>query len=60
MGTTWSYTGGHILWLGKLKPYAAIDLAPPVDSKGCVGTNEVAVAVADGVITFGRTRHSLF
>ena len=50
MGTTWSYTGGpHTGW-GNLKPYAAIDLAPPVGSKGCVGTNEVAVAVADGVI----------
>jgi len=50
LGTTWSYTGGpHTGW-GNLKPYAAIDLAPPVGSKGCVGTNEVAVAVADGVI----------
>ncbi|HPS32488.1 MAG TPA: peptidoglycan DD-metalloendopeptidase family protein, partial [Anaerolineaceae bacterium] len=50
LGTTWSYTGGpHTGW-GNLKPWAAIDLAPPVGSKGCVGTNEVAVAVADGVI----------
>lgn len=50
LGTTWSYTGGPHTGFGNLKPYAAIDLAPPVGSKGCVGTNEVAVAVADGVI----------
>jgi len=49
-GETWSLTGGpHTGW-GNLKPWAAIDLAPPMAARGCGGTNEFALAVADGVI----------
>lgn len=49
-GTTWAYTGGpHTGW-GALRPYAAIDFAPPTDSQGCVPTNEFAVAMADGIV----------
>lgn len=49
-GSTWAYTGGpHTGW-GTLRPYAAIDFAPPTESQGCVPTNESAVAVADGIV----------
>ena len=49
-GTVWSYTGGpHAVW-GELKPYAALDFAPPTESQGCVHTDQFAVAVADGVV----------
>ncbi len=48
--TVWSYTGGpHGSW-GALKPWAAVDFAPPAVSAGCVATSAYAVAVADGVI----------
>ena len=49
-GTTWAYTGGpHTGW-GSLRPYAAIDFAPPTENQGCVPTNEYAVAMADGIV----------
>lgn len=49
-GTIWAYTGGpHTGW-GTLKPWAAIDFAPPSESAGCVATNAYSLAVADGVI----------
>jgi len=49
-GTVWAYTGGpHTGW-GTRKPYSAIDFAPPVESQGCVRTEQFAVAIADGVI----------
>ena len=49
-GTTWAYTGGpHTGW-GSLRPYAAIDFAPPTETQGCVPTNEFAVAMADGIV----------
>ena len=49
-GTVWAYTGGpHTGW-GSLRPWAAIDFAPPSERAGCVSTNQFATAVADGVI----------
>ena len=49
-GTTWAYTGGpHTGW-GSLRPYAAIDFAPPTETQGCVPTNEYSVAMADGIV----------
>lgn len=49
-GTVWAYTGGpHTGW-GELKPYAAIDFAPPLPTQGCVETEQYALAVADGIV----------
>jgi murein DD-endopeptidase MepM/ murein hydrolase activator NlpD len=49
-GQTWSLTGGpHTAW-GNLRPWAAIDFAPPMTVQGCAETQEFALAVADGVI----------
>ena len=49
-GTTWSYTGGpHTGW-GTRKPWAAIDFAPPLQTQGCVETEQYALAIADGVV----------
>jgi len=49
-GQTWSLTGGpHSAW-GSLRPWAAIDFAPPMTVQGCAETQEFALAVADGVI----------
>ncbi|HPK27114.1 MAG TPA: LysM peptidoglycan-binding domain-containing M23 family metallopeptidase [Anaerolineaceae bacterium] len=50
VGETWAYTGGpHGAW-GNLRPWAALDFAPPMHVSGCAGTNAFALAVADGVI----------
>ena len=49
-GTVWAYTGGpHSSW-GDLKPWGAIDFAPPLPTQGCVETEQFALAVADGII----------
>jgi len=49
-GVVWAYTGGpHTGW-GTRKPWAAIDFAPPSKTQGCVGTEQFAVAIADGVV----------
>ncbi len=49
-GTTWAYTGGpHTGW-GRLKPWAAIDFAPPMNEAGCVPTEQYTTAVADGIV----------
>ncbi len=49
-GQTWALTGGpHTAW-GNLRPWAAIDFAPPMNVQGCTETQEFALAVADGVI----------
>ena len=49
-GQTWSLTGGpHTAW-GSLRPWAAIDFAPPMVAQGCGETSEFALAVSDGVI----------
>jgi len=47
---TWAFTGGpHAAW-GNLHPWAAIDLAPPLPTRGCIGTSEFVLAVTNGVI----------
>ena len=49
-GKTWAFTGGpHTGW-GDGEPFAAIDFAPPAVVGGCIGTEEWATAVADGII----------
>jgi murein DD-endopeptidase MepM/ murein hydrolase activator NlpD len=49
-GETWVLTGGpHTGW-GSLMPWAALDFAPPAVVGGCVPTNKMAVAVADGTV----------
>ncbi len=49
-GLSWAYTGGpHSAW-GDGSPLAALDFAPPAVVGGCSVTNEIAVALADGVI----------
>jgi LasA protease len=46
----WAFTGGpHTGW-GEGEPFAALDFAPPAVVGGCVETNELATAVADGVV----------
>lgn len=50
-GKSWAYTGGpHAAW-GDGSPWAAIDFAPPAVVGGCSETTEIAVAMADGVIS---------
>lgn len=54
-GKSWAYTGGpHSPW-GDGSPLAAIDFAPPAVVGGCSETNEIAVALADGIITRTET-----
>lgn len=49
-GKSWAYTGGpHTAW-GDGSPFAAIDFAPPAVVGGCSQTNEIVVALADGII----------
>lgn len=49
-GKLWAFTGGpHSPW-GDGSPGAALDFAPPAVVGGCAETNEVATAVADGII----------
>jgi LysM repeat protein len=49
-GHAWSFTGGpHSAWGGAaLRPWAAIDFAPPVH--GCDISNVPVVAMADGIV----------
>ncbi len=49
-GITWAYTGGPHTGFGTGDPLAAIDFAPGAMSSGCVTTNELATAVALGVV----------
>lgn len=50
-GKSWAFTGGpHSAW-GDGSPLAALDFAPPAVVGGCVETSEIAVAVADGIIS---------
>lgn len=50
-GKSWAYTGGpHSPW-GDGSPMAAIDFAPPAVVGGCSETNEITVALADGIIS---------
>lgn len=54
-GKSWAYTGGpHSAW-GDGEPFAAIDFAPPAVVGGCAETNEIVVAMADGVIARADT-----
>jgi hypothetical protein len=49
-GSVWAFTGGpHTGW-GRGEPLAALDFAPPVETRGCVDTDEWATAVAPGVV----------
>ena len=49
-GETWVLTGGpHTGW-GSQMPWAALDFAPPAVVGGCIPTNKLTVAVADGVV----------
>lgn len=49
-GYAWSFTGGpHSAWgAGALRPWSAIDLAPPVH--GCAASVVPVVAMADGIV----------
>jgi murein DD-endopeptidase MepM/ murein hydrolase activator NlpD len=49
-GDPWTLTGGpHTGW-GEGQPWAALDLAPGVETSGCVKTEVWATAVADGLV----------
>lgn len=49
-GETWAFTGGpHTGW-GTGAPYAALDFAPGLESRGCVKTQAWATAPADGLV----------
>jgi LasA protease len=50
-GETWTLTGGpHTGWGTTLYPWAAVDFAPPAETGGCVQSNHLVVAMADGVV----------
>jgi hypothetical protein len=50
VGYAWSFTGGpHSAWgAAALRPWAAIDFAPPVS--GCAASDVPVVAMADGIV----------
>ncbi len=49
-GKVWNLSGGpHPVW-GESQPWAALDLAPPANTGGCVDSFEWVQAVAPGVI----------
>ena len=49
-GRDWAFTGGpHGGW-GDGSAWAALDFAPPIESLGCIQSDEWVVAVADGLI----------
>jgi len=49
-GSRWSFTGGpHTAW-GNGEPLAALDFAPPMVVGGCNYSEQMATAVADGII----------
>ncbi len=49
-GIAWAYTGGPHTGFGEGEPLAAVDFAPGAMSSGCVTTEELATAVAPGMI----------
>ena len=54
-GDLWAYTGGpHTGW-GNGEPFAALDFAPGLLTKGCISTEKWATAVADGVVVRSET-----
>ncbi len=49
-GKAWAFTGGpHSGW-GEGDPLAAVDFAPPAVVGGCSETDEMAAAIADGIV----------
>jgi hypothetical protein len=56
-GETWTFTSGpHTGWGSLLlQPWAALDFAPPAESGGCVQTDKLALAMADGVVVRSET-----
>jgi murein DD-endopeptidase MepM/ murein hydrolase activator NlpD len=54
-GEIWSFTGGpHTGW-GTGAPWAALDFAPGTTTRGCIGTDSWALALADGVVVRSET-----
>ncbi|MGH2583267.1 MAG: peptidoglycan DD-metalloendopeptidase family protein [Anaerolineales bacterium] len=54
-GDLWAYTGGpHTGW-GDGEPFAALDFAPGLLTKGCISTDTWATAMADGVVVRSET-----
>jgi murein DD-endopeptidase MepM/ murein hydrolase activator NlpD len=54
-GELWALTGGpHTGW-GTGEPWAALDFAPGLTSRGCVSTDSWALAMADGVVVRSET-----
>lgn len=54
-GELWSFTGGpHTGW-GQGEPWAALDFAPGLETRGCISTDAWALALADGVVVRSET-----
>jgi murein DD-endopeptidase MepM/ murein hydrolase activator NlpD len=54
-GEIWSLTGGpHTGW-GTGEPWAALDFAPGLTSRGCISTDAWALAMAEGVVVRSET-----
>jgi len=50
-GEIWAFTGGpHLSWDAG-SPFGALDFAPPGEALGCVESNALVVAVANGLVT---------
>ncbi|HSV85232.1 MAG TPA: LysM peptidoglycan-binding domain-containing protein [Levilinea sp.] len=49
-GSPWAYTGGPHTGYGAGEPFAALDFSPPAVVGGCMPTDQMATAVADGVL----------
>jgi LasA protease len=56
-GETWNFTGGpHSGWgTAELKPWSALDFAPPGTVSGCNPSDRPLVAMADGVVVRSQT-----
>jgi murein DD-endopeptidase MepM/ murein hydrolase activator NlpD len=50
-GEIWEFTGGpHLSW-DTGSPFGALDFAPPGEALGCVESNALVIAVANGLVT---------
>jgi LasA protease len=50
-GEIWAFTGGpHLSWDAG-SPFGALDFAPPGTAQGCVESNALVIAVANGLVT---------
>jgi LasA protease len=50
-GEIWAFTGGpHLSWDAG-SPFGALDFAPPGEALGCVESNALVIAVANGLVT---------